>query len=144
MRGALLQNGGDCFGPSSTSNRSEGGQRRSLMKKQAPIRNSADRQDTEQSLLMQTRYVVEKDFNSRLDELRGLVDKLGAVPQDVCLENSVQMCDRAQDLRVKVEAVGWMLQIANHLNGVGREMVISTIGKSLDDLERVVASEIHA
>jgi hypothetical protein len=114
------------------------------MKTQVQIKNLADRQDTEQSLLMQTRYVVEKDFNSRLDELRGLVDKLGAVPHDVCLENTVQMCDRAQDLRVKVEAAGWMLQIANHLDGVGREMVISTIGKSLDDLERVVASEIHA
>ena len=37
----------------------------------------------------------------------------------------------------------WMLRIAKHLNGVAREMVMSTTDKSIDDLEKVVASEMH-
>jgi hypothetical protein len=111
-----------------------------MMKIQAQIKNPA----VGQSRLMQARRLLENDLNFRLNELSILVDKLGSVPHRVWLGNAVQTCDRAQDLRVKVEAVCWMLRIAKHLNGVARELVMSTIDKSLDDLEGVVASEMHA
>jgi len=141
MRGALLQEGGDV---SDSRPGATGPQRRSVMKTQAQIKIPTDTQDIGESRLMQTRNRLEKDLNFRLNKISSLVDKLGTVPYYVWLEKTVQTCDRAQDLRVKVEAVRWMLRIAKHLNSVAREMVMSTIDKTLDDLERVVASEMHA
>jgi len=114
------------------------------MKTQAQIKIPTDTQDIGESRLMQTRNRLEKDLNFRLNKISSLVDKLGTVPYYVWLEKTVQTCDRAQDLRVKVEAVRWMLRIAKHLNSVAREKVMSTTDKTLDDLERVVASEMHA
>ena len=77
------------------------------MKAQAQIKNPSDRQDIGQSRLMKTRHLLENDLNFRLNELSSRVDKLGTVPYRLWLENTVQRCDRAQDLRVKVEAV-WL------------------------------------
>ena len=37
----------------------------------------------------------------------------------------------------------WMLRIAKHLDGLTREMVISKIHRSIDDLESALASEMH-
>lgn len=108
------------------------------------INDSTSPQDVEQGSHSQTQDLVEGDLNSRLDGLTVLVDQLDDPDRrDVSHEHTVQICDRKQELRVKVEAVRWMLRIANHLKGVGREMVISTIGKSLADLESAVAPEIR-
>ena len=91
----------------------------------------------------QTKDLCEGDLNSRLDDLTFLVDRLDRKRHDVCHEHPVQICDRTQELRVKVEAVRWMIRIAKHLKGVGRALVISTIGKSFKDLESAVAQEIR-
>jgi hypothetical protein len=107
------------------------------------INDSTSPQHVEQGLHSQTKDLVEGDLNSRLDELTVLVDQLDPDRHDIRLEHTVQICDRKQELRVKVEAVRWMIRIAKHLKGVGRKMVISTIGKSLEDLESAVAAEIR-
>jgi hypothetical protein len=107
------------------------------------IDDSTIPQHVEQGLHLQTKDVVESGLNSRLDELSVLVDQLDPDRHDVCHEHTAQICDRTQELRVKVEAMRWMIRIAKHLKGAGREMVISTIGKSLEDLESAVAPEIR-
>lgn len=107
------------------------------------IDDSTNPQHVEQGLHLQTKDLIEGDLNSRLDELTVLVDQLEPDRHDVCHEHTVQTCDRTQELRVKVEAVRWMIRIAKHIKGVGREMVISTIGKSLEDLESAIAPEIR-
>jgi hypothetical protein len=111
------------------------------MKKQA--NNFADGEDIGESRLTQARDLVENDLNLRLSELKDDVNELASSPYQVWLEND-RGSDRVRDLRVKVEAARWMLRIAKHLNGATREMVISALEKSLDDLESVVASEMRA
>jgi hypothetical protein len=47
-------------------------------------------------------------------------------------------------LRVKVEALQWIFRVAKHLKGTARDRVITTVCKSLDDLEIALQTELHA
>jgi len=104
----------------------------------------ADGEDIDESRLTQAGDLVEYDLNLRLIELRNDVKNLGSAPYQFWLENTGRGSGRVEDLRVKVEAARWMFRIAKHLNGATRELVISTLQRSLDDLESIVASEMHA
>ena len=78
------------FGALPTRNWSAQGQRRSVMRKQAQIKNPTHRQNIRLSRLTETRRMVEDDLNLRLNELSGLVDKLGTDPYYIGVENRVQ------------------------------------------------------
>ena len=56
------------------------------------------------------------------------VDGLRVTPYQV-LHGETQLCDPVNDLRVKIEAVRWMVRIGKHLNGAAREMVMATVTK---------------
>lgn len=112
------------------------------MKKQ--LNSFADGEDIGESRLTQAGDLVENDLNLRLIELRDDVNKLGSAPYRAWLEDTGRGSGRVGDLRVKVEAARWMLRIAKHLKGATRELVISTLQRSLDGLEAVVASEMRA
>ena len=108
------------------------------------LNSFVDGEDIGESRLTQAGDLVENDLNLRLIELRNDVNKLGTAPYRVWLGDSGRGSVRVGDLGVKVEAARWMLRIAKHLNGATRELVISTLQRSLDDLESVVASEMRA
>lgn len=117
-------------------------QTRPTMKKK--LSSFVDGEDIGESRLTQAGDLVENDLNLRLIELKNDVNELGSAPYRVWVEDSGRGSVRVGDLRVKVEAARWMLRIAKHLNGATRELVISTLQRSLDDLESVVASEMRA
>jgi hypothetical protein len=52
--------------------------------------------------------------------------------------------DAALDLRVKADAVRWMLRVSKHLGGPARERVISTIANSRAQLEQAIEPIIPA
>jgi hypothetical protein len=64
-----------------------------------------------------------------------------AAPYQVLRAGTMQICDPVNDLRVKVEAVRWMVRIAKHLNGVAREMVMATVSKSVEDMEFAIEAQ---
>jgi hypothetical protein len=103
-----------------------------------------DGEDIGESRLTQAGDLVENDLNLRLIELRNDVNELSSAPYQVWIENTSGGSGRVEDLRVKIKAARWMLRIAKHLHGATRELVISTLQRSLDDLESVVASEMRA
>ena len=55
-----------------------------------------------------------------------------------------KLFDAALDLRVKLDAVRWMLRVSKHLSGQARERVILTITNSLTQLEKAVEPAIRA
>ncbi len=109
------------------------------MKKQ--LHSFADGEDIGESRLTRAGDLVENDLNLRLIELSNDVKHLGSA--QVWFESTSRGSGRVGDLRVKVEAARWMFRIAKHLKGATRELVISTLQRSLDDLESVVASEMR-
>jgi hypothetical protein len=77
----------------------------------------------------------------RIDDMSHAVDGLRVAPYQVLRAGAMQVCDPVNDLRVKVEAVRWMLRIARRLNGVAREMVMATVSKSVADLEFAIEAQ---
>ena len=52
--------------------------------------------------------------------------------------------DAALDLRVKLDAVRWMMRVSKHLSGQTRERVVLTITNSLIQLEKAVEPAVRA
>ena len=89
-------------------------------------------------------HLYSEDFEARLQDLD---DRLQDVNGDSCLvllKGGVHVFDAVLDLRVKVEAVRWMLRAAKHLKDPARATVFSTVSNSLDQLERTIESEVDA
>ena len=92
----------------------------------------------------ETWRLLAEELEPRIDDMTRVVEGLHAAPYFVAQADSGQLCDPVNDLRVKVEAVRWMLRIAKHLNGVAREMVMATVARSVNDLETVVETQMRA
>ncbi len=60
------------------------------------------------------------------------------------LESGPYIYDPDLNLRVKVEAVRWMLRIAKHMSEPAREVVFLRIENSLRQLEAAVESRLRA
>jgi hypothetical protein len=86
----------------------------------------------------------EKGVENRLQDLRNFVDALSAAAHPIWLINAARMSEAADELRVKVEALDWMLRVARHFNGPNLGILLSAIEESLSDLEKAVESEMGA
>src|SRR5579863_4321882 len=82
------------------------------------------------------------DVENRLQELNQRIDNLSAASYLVWLKAGPHVFDPMLDLRVKVEAVRWMMRIAKHLKSSKRETVFLTIKNSLNHLEEAIDSEV--
>src|SRR5580704_7564842 len=71
--------------------------------------------------------LLAEQLEPRIEELTRTVVGLDAAPYQVWLADTVHLCDPLNDLRVKVEALQWMLRIAKHLNDDTRDRVIATL-----------------
>jgi hypothetical protein len=82
-------------------------------------------------------------MRQRLNGIASLVDNIShaAHPRVAAIPGS---CDLVYELRVKVEAVRCMLQVVEHLSGATRQDVLSTVTKSVQDLEEVICEEMQA
>ncbi len=84
------------------------------------------------------------NFEIRLQDLERCMQELKANSPLPWLTSREKIFDATLDLRVKLDAVRWMLRVSKHLGRPARERVLLTIGKSLDQLEKVVEPTIRA
>jgi hypothetical protein len=84
------------------------------------------------------------EVEERLQQLNDRLQNVNAASYLIWLKSGVHRFDPVLDLRVKVEAVRWMLRIAKHLNDGARETVFLTVMNSLDQLEKAVESGVSA
>jgi hypothetical protein len=95
------------------------------------------------------RVVEKKDFQmgkleARLQELSERLTDFHAEPELVRPKSGPHVFDPALDLRIKVDAVRWMLRVAKHVEGPARERILLVVNSSLDQLERAVNQRPHA
>lgn len=85
-----------------------------------------------------------ESLDARLQELENRVQELKTGSPLPWPASRTKIFDAALDLRVKVDAVRWMLRVSKHLDGPARERVLLTIANSLAQLEKAVAPAIRA
>jgi hypothetical protein len=92
----------------------------------------------------ETWRLLAEQLEPRIDSMSHTVEALQVAPYQVLRGDKMQLCDPVNELRIKVEAVRWMLRIGKHLNGAARSTVMGTVSKSVEDLELVVESQARA
>ena len=107
---------------------------------------SRDEQESNSRLevMRKNAYLNAVEVEERLENLNDRLQNVNAASYLVWLKSGVHRFDPVLDLRVKVEAVRWMLRIAKHLNDGARETVFLTVMNSLDQLEKAVESGVGA
>jgi hypothetical protein len=85
-----------------------------------------------------------RNMGLRVSGLVALVDNISNAPYRRDIAASNRSCNLVSELRVKVEAVRCMLQVVEHLSGVTRGDVLSTITRSVEDLEGIVYEELQS
>jgi hypothetical protein len=85
-----------------------------------------------------------REFEARVQSLSDRLPSFGADVEVVWLKSGPHIFDPALDLRVKVDAVRWMLRVAKHSAGTAREQILMTVKNSLDQLEEAVDPRLHA
>jgi hypothetical protein len=100
----------------------------------APPRRNGDSAD----------QAVVRNMGLRVNGLVALVDNISNAPHRRDTAASNRSCDLVSELRVKMEAVLCLLQVVEHLSGVTRGDVLSTITRSVEDLEEIVYEELQS
>jgi hypothetical protein len=108
-----------------------------IMKKKSPLRSFG-----EGPRFRKGRH-TEKKVEARLKHLETLVHSLGAAPYPIWLTGTDHICEIVDKLHMKEEAARWILRIMHHFNGQAREVLLSLLERSLDDLQLTVKSEMH-
>jgi hypothetical protein len=85
-----------------------------------------------------------EEVESRLQRVCDRYKNLNAAPHFVWLEDGAHIYDPGLNLRVKVDAVRWMLRIAKHMSEPAREVLFSRIENSLRQLEATVESRARS
>ena len=80
------------------------------------------------------------EFEERLDKIANHIEEIHTSPYHALNAETPEACEPTAELRVKAEAARWMLRVAKHLAEPTRERVLSAVKRSLDDLEKIVAS----
>ncbi|HXY79185.1 MAG TPA: hypothetical protein VEI08_00970 [Candidatus Bathyarchaeia archaeon] len=83
-------------------------------------------------------------LETRLQDIESHVQELKTSSPLPWPSSRARIFDAALDLRVKIDAVRWMLRVSKHLNGAAREQVILTIANSLAQLEKAVEPATRA
>lgn len=84
------------------------------------------------------------ELEARLQNIGGCLPKLNANSELVSGDGAARAFDPALDLRVKVEAVQWMLRVVKHVQAPARERILLTINNSLEQLEEAVNHKSRA
>jgi hypothetical protein len=82
-----------------------------------------------------------EDFEARLQDLNDRLQDMDATSRLVLLNGRLHVLDVVLDMRVKVEAVRWMLRVSKHLGDPARQQVLMNIESSLGKLETAFESE---
>ncbi|MGB8789139.1 MAG: hypothetical protein WCC98_15860 [Candidatus Acidiferrales bacterium] len=117
-------------------------QRSMDMNKQRQFRDrSNDRRLTLQRRPMRRPDPIESQLEYRLNILSNRFEAGDSASCNVWpMVTTARLSEPGDSLRVKIEAVRWMLRVAKHLNDAARGKVLLTINRSLDDLERATVS----
>jgi hypothetical protein len=107
------------------------------MNRQDQIQNSATNKKPSRERSVATAPEL-NEFEERLAEIGKQIEELRTSPGYSRRAHAREECAPADDLQVKAEAARWMLRVAKHLVGPTREKVLSTVERSLDDLEKLV------
>ena len=100
--------------------------------------------DSRFKVMRRNDYLNDVEVGERLQHLNDRLRNVNAASYLVWLKSGVHRFDPVLDLRVKVEAVRWMLRIAKHLNDGACEAIFLTVMNSLDQLEKAVESDASA
>lgn len=90
----------------------------------------------------ETWRLLMEQLEPRIEGLRREVEGMRVAPSYVWVGEQEELADPVEELRVKVEALRWMLRIAKHLNGVARDLVIGTVCRSAQELESAVRGRL--
>jgi hypothetical protein len=82
-----------------------------------------------------------EDFEARLQDLNDRLHDMDATSRLVLLNGRLHVLDVVLDMRVKVEAVRWMLRVSKHLGDPARQQVLVAIENSVNKLETAFESE---
>jgi len=85
-----------------------------------------------------------QELDARLQDLSGRLPGGDAPSGVVCLNGHPHSSDSASDVRLKMDAVRWMLRVAKHTEDPARERILVMIKDSLDQLERVFDQRLNA
>ena len=91
----------------------------------------------------ETWRLLAEQLEPRVEALTRQLEGMREAPSYVWVSEHDTVADPAEDLRVKVEALRWMMRIGKRLNGVARDMVMATVAKSLADLEGDLEGHLH-
>jgi hypothetical protein len=83
-------------------------------------------------------------LEARLLDLSERLPDFNGDPEIVSVKGRPHIFDPALDLRIKVDAVRWMLRVAKHVQDPARERILLTVTNSLAQLERAVNERPHA
>jgi hypothetical protein len=83
-------------------------------------------------------------LEARLQDLSERLPDFDGEPEIVSVKGKPHIFDPVLDLRVKVDAVRWMLRVVKHVQDPARERILLTVTNSLDQLERAVNERPHA
>jgi len=100
-------------------------------------------QNSEQHTALKDNAVLE-DFETRLQHLENRLQDLDIDSRLVFLKSGPHVFDAVLDLRVKVDAVRWMLRVARHVDDPGRARIFMTVANSIDQLEDALETELSA
>jgi hypothetical protein len=84
------------------------------------------------------------ELEARLQDLSERLPRFHADAEVVHLKSGPHIFDPALDLRVKVDAVRWLLRVARHTEGPALDQILRTVMNSLDQLEKTVDPSSHA
>lgn len=114
------------------------------MNRRARIQNPAIRLRVSNWLRIRRRQLRERNIEAHLKDVENSVANLGAGAYLTWLTDPTRMCEVTEELRAKVEAVHWMLRVAQHFSGPKPEAILAAAEESLDDLDKAVGSEMHS
>jgi len=117
------------------------------MVKEALIQNHAEdisNHEFRAPYVEETFQIQATEVEPRLQRICDRYNNLNAASHLVVLESGPYIYDPDLNLRVKAEAVRWMLRIAKHMSEPAREVVFLRIENSLRQLEAAVESRLRA
>ena len=85
-----------------------------------------------------------QELDARLQDLSGRLPGADAPSEVLCPNSHPHRSESVSDLRVKMDAVRWMLRVAKHTEGPARERILVTVNDSLGQLERVFDQRLNA
>ena len=108
------------------------------------VQNQVDQRLQSESRTRRSQGVRLRELEARLRDLSGRLTSFQADAEVVHLKSGPHIFDPALDLRVKVDAVRWMLRVAKHTEGPALEHILLTVANSLEQLEKTVDPRSHA